>query len=162
MGGCASANTSGLAVSFALDERCLETLRRYKIAKSGYWDRILGYSSAQAAERQHSIYAPLARRKSLGRQGLHSECATTRRRGTRQNESTQKKNPQQGNNPRRINHELRTCFGCRDSATGPQPDVLLTSLRRADENASLGIAFGRYAAAERSRSPRDRANSSAR
>jgi glucoamylase len=32
-----------------------------------------GYCSARGAERQHSIHLPLARRKSLGRHGLHSE-----------------------------------------------------------------------------------------
>jgi Glucodextranase, domain N len=63
------ANPSRLSVSFALAERRLATLDRYKVTGNSDWSRIRGYSCAPKTEEPHSIHFSLARKKIAGKAG---------------------------------------------------------------------------------------------
>jgi glucoamylase len=106
-GGCTSAHTSGLSVSLALDQRRLAKLEGYEITRNSDWNRVRRYSPAGQAGKRHSIHFSLDGRKSVGRQGLHSERATRRRSSKEQKESAQKKGARPARSHSRIKVSLR-------------------------------------------------------
>ena len=69
----------------------MATLEGHEVTRNRDWNRVRRYIPAGEAGKRHSIHFSLDGRKSVGRQGLHSERATRRRSSKEQKESAQKK-----------------------------------------------------------------------